>query len=63
MECVWRYSINEGECGGIVIADTAKSAKEKIKRKYNDGEICVWQMKNDDYFDVENPDVWECYGL
>ena len=63
---IWRYSINEGEYGGIVFADTIISATEKVKRKYSDKtdkEICVWRMIEDVYFDMENLDVWECYGL
>ena len=63
---IWRYSINEGEYGGIVFADTFEIAEEKVRKKYNeykDEEICVWRILNDDYFDVENPDVWECYGI
>lgn len=62
---VWRYSINEGEYGGIVYANSYESAMEKVKNKYkgyNDEEICVWRVIGDDYFDTENPDVWECYG-
>ena len=60
---VWRYSINEGEFGGIVFADTKESAERKVRRKYNDGDVCTWQMTNDDYFDRDNPDVLECYGI
>ena len=59
---IWRYSINEGEFGGIVFADTFESAETKVRQKYDDGEICVWRMEYDDYFDSENPDVLECYG-
>lgn len=60
---IWRYSINEGEYGGVVFADTFESAEAKVKNKYPNKEICVWRMINDDYFDKENPDVWECYGI
>ena len=63
MENIYRYSINNGEYGGIVFADTIESAKEKVSKKYNNEEICVWGILSDDYFDVDNPDVWECYGF
>lgn len=58
---IWRYSINRGDFGGIVIADTMESAEQKVRNKYNDGEICVWKMTDDDYFDENNFDVFECY--
>ena len=58
---VWRYSINMGNYGGIVIADTMELAEQKVRRKYNDGEICVLKMIDDDYFDESNSDVFECY--
>lgn len=60
---IWRYSVNDGEYGGIVFADTFEEAEEKVRRKYNDKEFCIWRMINDDYFDTENSDVWECYGV
>ena len=60
---IWRYSINDGEFGGIVLANTIREAEEKVRKKYSDEEIKIWRMINDDYFDTENPDVWECYGI
>lgn len=62
LEKIWRYSINEGDYGGIVFADTIESAESKVRQKYNNGEICVWLIVNDDYFDTKNPEVLECYG-
>lgn len=59
---VWRYSVNEGEYGGIVLADTIDFACEKVYKKYGNEEFCVWEMTKDDYFDTDNPDVFECYG-
>ena len=59
---IWRYSINEGEYGGIVFANTIELAEEKVRQKYPNKEVCVWRIINDDYFDTNNPDVWECYG-
>ena len=61
LQNIWRYSINMGDCGGIVIADTVESAEQKVRQKYNDGEMCVWRVTDDDYFDVNNSDVFECY--
>lgn len=62
---IWRYSINKGEFGGIVFADTLELAEEKVRKKYPDKEkeILVWRIINDNYFDRENPDVWECCGI
>lgn len=67
LDKIWRYSINIGEYGGIVLADTAKEAREKIKKSWkrekNITHLGIWKMDEDDYFDEENPDVFECYGL
>lgn len=60
---IWRYSIGYGNYGGIVIAKNMSEATEKVSKKYNTKDYCVWAMKIDDYFDEENPDVLECYGL
>ena len=58
---IWRYSINIGDFGGIVIADTKELAEQKVKKKYNTDKICVWKMIDDEYFDENNIDVFECY--
>ena len=63
IERIWRYSINEGDYGGIVFAYTKKAAELKVRRKYPIGDICVWLMINDDYFDDKNPEILECYGM
>ncbi len=67
---LYRYSINEGDFGGIVIANTLDEATEKVRKKYgnmnkygNANEIVVWEFLNDDYYDSENKDVVECYGF
>lgn len=61
---LWRYSINEGDFGGVVIAKTLDKAMEKVTKKYgNKGTIDVWMVKNDDFYDEENKDVIECYGI
>lgn len=64
MENLYRYSINAGGFGGIVIANSLDEATEKVKNKYrNAEEIAVWKFLNDDYYDEDNRDVVECYGL
>ncbi len=61
---LWRYSINEGDFGGIVVAETLDKAAEKVIKKYgNKGTIDMWMFKNDDFYDKENKDVIECYGI
>ena len=61
---LYRYSINEGGFGGIVIANTLDEAVEKVRKKYGSAnEIAVWEFLNDDYYDEENKDVVECYGI
>lgn len=67
---LWRYSINTGELGGVVIADCLEEAYNKVQKKYgnenkygNKNEIEVWNFLNDDYYDKENKDVVECYGI
>lgn len=69
-ENLWRYSINTGEFGGVVIADCLEEAYNKVQKKYGDknkygnkNEIEVWNFLNDDYYDKENKDVVECYGI
>ena len=70
VENLWRFSINTGELGGVVIADCLDEAYNKVKKKYGDqnkygnkNEIEVWEFKNDDYYDRDNKDVVECYGI
>lgn len=61
---LWRYSINEGEFGGVVIAKNLNEAMGKVVKKYKDKKIIdVWTVKNDNFYDKENKDVIECYGL
>lgn len=64
---IFRYSIQLGTFGGVVLAETQDDAFRKVENKYyNDGyemsDILVWEFANDDYFDAANPDVIECYG-
>lgn len=64
LDKLWRYSINTGEHGGIVIADTLDEANQKVRKAYEieDDELLIWKMEDDDFFDKENPDVLDCYG-
>ena len=64
--CVWRYSLNFGEYGGLVFASSKENATEKILKKYGEKykefylDILEWE--NDDYFDKNNLDVFELYS-
>lgn len=66
---IWRYSVNEGDAGGIVIAENKDEAYRKIFNKYKafnesgEVEIIVWKAEDDDYYDKNYEDVLECYGL
>ena len=63
---LWRYSINDGEHGGIVYSDTKQEAEGKIISAYNKWNINIktfniWEMLADDFFDIEHKEVFECY--
>lgn len=60
---IWRYSVNLGEFGGIVLAGTEEEAMERARNVYPVGDIEVWPMLEDDYFDPKNPAVLEIYGI
>lgn len=62
-----RFTINEGECGGIVMAEDRKAGEILLKKRYAEAfpenlDIQVWPMEDDDYYKPEFKDVWECYG-
>ena len=64
MKNIYRYSINEGDFGGVVMANNLDEATERVAKKYgSQKEILVWEFLNDDYYDGENKDVIECYGI
>lgn len=64
MNKIFRYSINDGEFGGIVVASNRDAAIDKLIRKYNIGDnIKVWSMIEDEYHDFKNPDILECSGV
>ena len=63
---MYRYSIDYGKFGGIVIADTKIQAAALVKEKYSDypdNAILVWRWEDDDYYDPAIPSVIECYGI
>lgn len=69
LENIWRYSVNNGEAGGIVIADIKEEAEQKVKEMYEDydgsengeDEIIVWKAVLDDDYSKDYPDVLEIY--
>ena len=69
LENIWRYSVNEGEAGGIVIANTKEEAEKKVKEMYEDydgsenaeDEVTVWKATLDDEYSKDYPDVLEIY--
>lgn len=67
LENIWRYSVDEGECGGIVIAANKEEALQKVTEMYNDyvGEgtdVLVWQAIKDDDYSKDYQSVLEIYG-
>lgn len=70
LENIWRYTVNEGEAGGIVIANNKEEAERKVKEMYEDYDgsedienvIIVWKALLDDYYSKDYPDVLEIYG-
>lgn len=69
LENIWRYSLNDGECGGIVISPTQEEAEQTVKEMYEDwdGElekedvIKVWKAILDDDYNKDYPNVLEIY--
>ena len=66
----FRYSINYGDVGGLVVAADKDEARNKVYARYdgtyvdvNDDVLQVWDIKRDEYYDAEFPDVLECYGI
>ena len=49
------------------MAETKELAESKIKSAYKHmnsfDEFSVWNIEDDDYFNKDYPDVWECYGI
>lgn len=70
LENIWRYSLNDGECGGIVIASSKEEAELKVREMYGNWDstpkseedmLVVWSVLNDDYYSENYPDVLEIY--
>lgn len=69
LENIWRYSVNNGDAGGIVIADTKEKAEQNVKEMYEDydgsenaeDKITVWKAVLDDDYSKDYPDVLEIY--
>lgn len=69
LENIWRYSVNKGEAGGIVIANTKEESEQKVKEMYEDydgseneeNEIIVWKAMMDDDYSKDYPDILEIY--
>lgn len=69
LENIWRYSLNNGECGGIVVASTQKEAEQKVKEMYEywnedlekEDVVKVWKVILDDDYSKDYPDVLEIY--
>lgn len=65
---IWRYSLNDEECGGIVIASTQEEAEQKVKEMYEEGDgdsekniVQVWKSIWDDNYSKDYPDILEIY--
>lgn len=64
LERMYRFSVDHGVFGGIVIADSIEEAESKVRDRYGDAikvDLKVWSVINDDYFDFDHPDVIDCY--
>ena len=63
MKHIYRYSVNEGQYGGVVVAKNIGKAIDFLVVKYKDkGALKVWPRECDDYYDKNHPNVIECYG-
>lgn len=63
---LWRYSVNMGVHGGVVYADTKELAEGKVRTAcskwgYNIEELAIWKIADDNFFDIEHKDVFDCY--
>lgn len=52
--------------GGLVIATSLEDALDKLEKKYADvrekiRDFAIWPWESDDYYDTENPDVFDVY--
>lgn len=66
LDKLFRFSIKDGEIGGVVLAGNLNIAKDNLMEKYPDyseEDFVVWAFKYDDYYDEDFPGVIECYGM
>lgn len=61
---VYRWCDDYG--GGLVVAESIEDASEKLQKKYKamgerNGEFTIWLWENDDYYDEDNPFVYDIY--
>jgi hypothetical protein len=62
LDKLWRYCENETSHGGIVYADTKEEAMQKLHKSYPSiTDFEIWKLTEDDFFDRQNPNVWELY--
>lgn len=52
--------------GGLVIATSLEDALAKLEKKYADvrekiRDFAIWPWEADDYYDTDNPDVFDVY--
>ena len=51
--------------GGLIIAESYEDAQNKLTQMLGSSrfveEIIIWPWLDDDYFDKENPDVFDIY--
>ena len=75
---LYRYSYNEGESGGVVIANSEEEARALVAQylvefltlslafilgsEYGRPLLLVWRCDIDDYYDNKHPAVINCYG-
>lgn len=70
LDMLFRFSFNQGMCGGIVVAPSKEDAQEKAERyleaymgnDYNGSEVLVWGIKEDIFYDERYPYIVNCYG-
>ena len=67
MKKIYRYCSDNLGVGGIVMAENSNESVYKIKTKYNDytdfSDLIIWDFTTDEYYDENNTDVVECYGM
>lgn len=62
----FRYSINGGEHGGIIIVTGKEEATKALEQRYDPQyktgyEAAVWSVEEDEFYEPDYPEVLECY--